>query len=177
MRPTRLPALAGTAAVLAALGWGGGHLLDSAGDTLPRVPVSAPLVLVLFTAIVLALALTTRSRLRAARERRPGAVGVNPLTAARSVLLAKASAITGAGAAGLYGGYALFLGTGADPTTRESRLALSCCTAGAAVALVVAALLLEHVCKLPTDTDSKSPDKSGARVIPGARTAPQEPDR
>lgn len=170
MKPTTLSSLTAIAAVAAALGWGGGTLIDSSGDTLPRVPASAPLVLVLFTAIILALALTTRSRLRAARERRPGAVGVDPLTAARYVVLAKASALTGAGAVGLYGGFALFLLTGADESVRETRLTASAFTAGAAVALVGVALLLEHVCKLPTDPDKKR------GTIPGARTAASEPD-
>ena len=171
MTPTRLSALAGIAAVAAALGYGGGQIVDSSGDTLPRVPASAPMVLVLFTAILLALALTTRSRLRAARERRPGAVGVNALTAARYVVLAKASSLTGAGAAGLYGGYAVFLATGADEAARETRLGWACFMVGAAVALIAAALLLEHVCKLPTDPDRK------AGFIPGARAAAPDGDR
>lgn len=171
MTPTRLPQLAGIAAVAAALGWGGATLIDSSGDTLPRVPPSAPMVLVLFTAIVLALAVTTRSRLRAARERRPGAVGMNPLTVARYVVMAKASSLTGSGVAGLYAGYAVFLVSGADPTARESRLALSCATAVAAVALVAVALLLENVCKLPSDPDRKP------GLIPGARASAPEPER
>lgn len=168
MKPTKLSSLVAIATVAGALGWGGASLIDSAGDTLPRVPVSAPLGLVLFAAIVLALALTTRSRLRAARERRPGAIGVEPLTVARYVVLAKASGLTGAGASGLYGGFALFLAAGADENVRESRLVLAACTAGAALGLVVAALVLEHVCKLPIDPDEKR------KPIPGARTAAPE---
>ena len=171
MNPTKLPVLAAIAVVAAALGYAGGQMIESSGDTLPRVPISAPLVLVLFTAIMLALALTTRSRLRAARERRPGAIGVNPLAASRYVVLAKASSLTGAGAAGLYGGYALFLGTSAPPAAREDRLGLSCVTVGAAIALVIAALLLEWVCRLPADQDPKT------AKIPGARTAAPNADR
>jgi 4-amino-4-deoxy-L-arabinose transferase-like glycosyltransferase len=148
-----VPVLAAVAVLAAALGWAGGLLIDGGGRTLPRVPPSAPTVLLLFTAILLALALTTRSRLNALRERRPDARGIEALTVARYGVLARASSPVAAGVAGLYAGYALFLLGDLEPSGREARVVMSGAAVVAALALVAAALFLERVCRLPNRGD------------------------
>lgn len=155
MKPTRLPVLAAIAALAAAIGWAGGLLIDGGGRTLPRVPPSAPTVLVLFTAILLALALTTRSRLNALKDRRPDAQGIDSLTVARYGVLARASSPVGAAVTGLYAGYALFLVGDIEAGGRHTRVVMSGVSIVAALALVGAALFLERVCRLPNPTDPK----------------------
>ena len=101
-----------------------------------------------------ATALSLRARLRAQRERRPGAKGVDPLAAARAVVFGQASALVASLVAGMYGGAGLFLimyKLDMDPRRRPGRLRGLAVLAGAAV--VAAALFLERVCRLPEDDD------------------------
>ena len=96
MKPTRLPVLLAIGVLAGSVGWSVGLLIDGAGNTLPKVPPAAAGVLGLLAAILVGLALSTRSRLRAQRERRPDARPLNPLAAARYVVLARASSPVGA---------------------------------------------------------------------------------
>jgi uncharacterized SAM-binding protein YcdF (DUF218 family) len=160
--PTRGPVLAGLAAVAALFGWTGAALLVSLGQPLPRVPLSAPLVLLLLAAILLATALSTRARLAAMRERRPDARPVNPLVTARAAVLAKASSPVGALVVGLYAGYGGYLVQEIAIGARR-QLALLCGFAVlSGVAVVAAALFLESVCRLPP------PDEEPGRPLGGA---------
>lgn len=148
--------LVAIAVLVGALGWGGGLILDGRGRSMPSVPPSAPAVLLLFGAIVLGLAITTRSRLRAWRERRPDAVAISPLTVARYGVLARASSPVGAGVCGLYGGYALFLVGNLDEPGYGEVAAYGGLTAGAGLGLIGAALFLERVCRVPGDPTGNS---------------------
>lgn len=150
-RPTRWQVLVAIVVLAGALGWAGGLVFDGRAATMPSVPASAPAVLLLFAAIVLGLAVTTRSRLRAWRERRPAAVALSPLSVARYGVLARASSPVGAGVTGLYGGYALFLvGRLGEPGYGELALYAGL-AAAAGFGLVGAALFLERVCRIPGD--------------------------
>ncbi|MGQ0468138.1 MAG: DUF3180 domain-containing protein [Sporichthyaceae bacterium] len=151
MKPTRWQVLVAVAVLTGALGWAGGLIVDGRGSSMPTVPPSAPLVLALFCAIVLGLAITTRSRLRAWRERRADAAALNPLTVARYGVLARASSPVGAGVAGLYGGYAVFLTGNLDEPGFGEIAAYGGATAVAGLGLVGAALFLERVCRVPGD--------------------------
>jgi uncharacterized SAM-binding protein YcdF (DUF218 family) len=154
-----LPLLAAAAAVAAVIGWAGGQLLVSIGEPLPRVPLSAPLVLLLLAAILLATALSMRSRLAAARDRRPDARPVNPLAAARAAVLAKASSPVGALVVGLYAGYGAYLLQEVEIAARRQLALLSGFAVLSGLALVAAALLLERVCRLPP------PDERSGRNV------------
>jgi hypothetical protein len=151
--PTRLPVLAGLAVVAAVVGWSGARVLESYGVPLPRVPASAPLVLVLLGAILLAFALSLRSRLRAQRERRSDARPVDPLAAARAAMLAKATSLVGAFVVGIYVGYGAFLLGQLEIAPRRSLAIAAGLTALAAVALVASSVFLERVCRLPPPPD------------------------
>lgn len=72
MKQLRIRTLAGLFLVAGVLSWAGARLWDSIG-TLPRVPLAAPIVLAVIAVILLATALSIRARLRAQRERSPGA--------------------------------------------------------------------------------------------------------
>jgi hypothetical protein len=151
--PTRLPVLGGVALVAAVVGWSGARLLEAYGVPLPRVPASAPLVLVLLGSILLAFALTLRTRLGAQRERRPDARPVDPLAAARAAMLAQATSLVGAMVVGVYVGYAAFLLGQLEIAPRRSLAIAAGLTALAGVALVASSLFLERVCRLPPPPD------------------------
>ncbi|MEU1123976.1 DUF3180 domain-containing protein [Streptomyces sp. NPDC005899] len=152
MRQLRLGLLAGIFAGAGVLSWGGSRLWDSLG-TLPSVPLAAPIVLAAIAAVLLATALSIRARLRAQRERRPGAKGVEPLMAARAVVFGQASALVTALVAGMYGGTGVFLLSYLDVPPRRDQAIYAGFAVLAGAAVVAAAFFLERVCKLPEDKD------------------------
>ncbi|MEU8549676.1 DUF3180 domain-containing protein [Streptomyces roseoverticillatus] len=153
MRQLRIGVLAGLFAVAGVLSWAGARLWDSVG-TLPRVPVAAPIVLAVIAVVLAATALSLRARLRAQRERRPGAKGVDPLVAARAVVFGQASALVAALVAGMYGGVGVFLGLDSlDIEPRREQVIYAGASVVAGIAVIAAAFFLERVCKLPEDDD------------------------
>jgi hypothetical protein len=151
VRTLRIRTLAGLFVVALVIAWAGARLWDTLG-TLPRVPVAAPIVLALIAVALFATALSMRARLRAQRERRPGAKGVDPLAAARALVFGQASALVAALVAGLYGGDGLFLVMyKLDMEPRREQAIYAGLAVLAAIAVVAAALFLERVCKLPED--------------------------
>ncbi|UNO40618.1 DUF3180 domain-containing protein [Streptomyces sp. MST-110588] len=153
MKQLHVKVLVGLFLVAGVLAWAGARLWDSLG-TLPGVPLAAPVVLALIAAVLAATALSLRSRLRAQRERRPGAKGVDPLVAARAVVFGQASALVASLVAGLYGGVGVFLvTTGLDVQARRDQAIYAGFSVLAGAAVVLAAIFLERVCKLPEDDD------------------------
>jgi hypothetical protein len=154
VRTLRIRMLAGIFAIAFVIAWSASRLWDTVG-TLPGVPVAAPIVLAVIAVALFATALSLRSRLRAQRERRPGAKGVDPLAAARAVVFAQASALVAALVAGMYAGACLYLimyKLDMDPRRGQAVYAGLAFLAG--IAVVAAAIFLERVCKLPDDEDS-----------------------
>ncbi|MFI9206214.1 DUF3180 domain-containing protein [Streptomyces sp. NPDC053048] len=159
MKQLRIGVLVGLFAVAGVLSWAGARLWDSFG-TLPSVPVAAPIVLAVIAAALTATALSLRARLRAQRERRPGAKGVDPLLAARAVVFGQASALVAALVAGMYGGVGVFhLIAGLDVDVRRDQAIYAGASVLAGACVVAAAFFMERVCKLPEDEDD---DGSGA---------------
>ncbi|MEU1076741.1 MULTISPECIES: DUF3180 domain-containing protein [unclassified Streptomyces] len=152
MKQLRLGVLAGLFAVAGVLSWAGARLWDSLG-TLPSVPLAAPIVLAVIAVILLATALSIRARLRAQRERRPGAKGVEPLMAARAVVFGQSSALVAALVSGMYGGTGVFLLGSLDIPARRDQAIYAAFSVAAGIAVVAAAFFLERVCKLPDDED------------------------
>ncbi|MER7620786.1 DUF3180 domain-containing protein [Streptomyces sp. NPDC126503] len=152
MKQLRLKVLAGLFLVAGILSWGASRLWDSVG-TLPSVPLAAPVVLAVIAAVLAATALSLRARLRAQRERRPGAKGVEPLMAARAVVFGQASALVAALVAGMYGGIGVFLLASLDVPARRDQALYAALSVAAGIGVIAAALFLEHVCKLPEDDD------------------------
>jgi divalent metal cation (Fe/Co/Zn/Cd) transporter len=159
VRTLRIRTLAGLFAVAVVLSWAAARLWDTFG-TLPRVPVAAPIVLALIAVALFATALSLRARLKAQRERHPGAKGVDPLAAARAVVFGQASALVAAIVSGLYGGACVFLimyELDNDPRRQQAIYAGLAVLAG--IAVVAAAIFLERVCKLPDDEDPAPPGR------------------
>ncbi|MGD9484641.1 DUF3180 domain-containing protein [Streptomyces sp. TRM70308] len=158
MKQLRVRVLLGVFLVAGVLAWAGSRLWYALGS-LPAVPALAPVVLAGIAAVLLATVLSLRARLRAQRERRAGARGVEPMMAARAVLFGQASALVGALAAGVYGGMGLFLVT-SDlflVSARRGQALYAGLSVLAAAALVAVALWLQRVCRLPDDEDPAAP--------------------
>lgn len=104
------------------------------------------------------------TKLRARIHRRPGTEPVQPLVAARAVLLAKASALAGAIMTGVWAGllvHVLPLATDVTAAGSDSlggAVGLVC-----ALGLVGGALWLEHCCRTPDDPrDEQNGQEPGA---------------
>ncbi|MFF4208492.1 DUF3180 domain-containing protein [Streptomyces sp. NPDC001796] len=152
MRELRIRTLVAVFVVAGVLSWAGARLWDAVG-TLPRVPLAAPVVLALIAVVLLATALSLRSRLKAQRERQQDAKGVDPLMAARAVVFGQASALVAALVAGMYGGTGVFLLGSLDLPSRRDQAIYAGFSVVAGIAVIAAALFLERVCKLPEDDD------------------------
>ncbi|MFJ2555591.1 MULTISPECIES: DUF3180 domain-containing protein [unclassified Streptomyces] len=158
MKQLRIGVLAGLFVVAGVLSWAAARLWDSFG-TLPSVPLAAPIVLAAIAAVLAATALSLRSRLKAQRERRPGAQGVDPLMAARAVVFGQASALVAALVSGVYGGTGVFLLGSLDIPARRDQAIYAGFSVLAGIAVIAAAFFLERVCKLPEDGND---NKNGA---------------
>ncbi|AJP02583.1 integral membrane protein [Streptomyces cyaneogriseus subsp. noncyanogenus] len=163
MRELRIRVLAGVFVVAGVLSWAGARLWNSVG-TLPSVPLAAPVVLALIAVVLLATALSLRARLRAQRERRPGAKGVDPLMAARAVVFGQASALVAALVSGVYGGTGVFLLEYLEIPARRDQAFYAGFSVLAGIGVVAAGLFLERVCKLPEDDE----DDGGPGAAPAA---------
>ena len=161
MKELRIRMLAGVFVVAGVLSWAGARLWNSIG-TLPGVPLAAPIVLALIAVVLLATALSIRARLKAQRDRVPGAKGVDPLMAARAVVFGQASALVAALVAGMYGGTGVFLLEYLDIPARRDQAIYAAFSVLAGIAVIAAALFLERVCKLPEDDDQ---DRTGAEPV------------
>ncbi|KRV48936.1 hypothetical protein AQ490_22675 [Wenjunlia vitaminophila] len=153
MKRLRVRVLAGITLVTGVLSWGGARLWDSMGS-LPAVPVAAPIVLAIIAVVLGATALSFRSRLRAQREREPGAKGLDPLLAARAVVFGQASALVAALVGGMYGGMGAFLLGQLEVPPRRNQAVYAGLSVVASIAVIVAAICLERVCRLPDDDES-----------------------
>ncbi|MEU0128277.1 MULTISPECIES: DUF3180 domain-containing protein [unclassified Streptomyces] len=161
MKQLRLRLLAGLFAGAGVLSWAAARLWDSLG-TLPSVPLAAPVVLAAIAVVLLATALSVRARLRAQRERRPGAKGVEPLMAARALVFGQASALVASLVAGMYGGVGVFLLGSLDMPPRRDQAVYAGFAVLAGIAVVAAAFFLERVCKLPEHGDQ---DRHGTQAV------------
>lgn len=153
--------LAGITLVAAVLSWAGSQLWNSLGS-LPGVPAAAPIVLAAVAVVLFATAVSLRGRLKAQRDRVPDAKGVDPLSAARAVVLGQASALVSALVTGIYGGMGVFLLTVGDASSRrgESLTALFAVLAG--IAVMAAGLWIQYICRLPDDPDAETAGRASA---------------
>jgi hypothetical protein len=135
----------------------------SGGGPLPAPPTAAPIVLAIIAVVLVAAAISLRSRLRAQRERVPGAKGVDPLSAARAVVLGQASALVSALVTGVYGGMGIFLSSMWDSTPgRHGQVVTAALAVAAGIAVMAAGLWVQHICRLPDDPDDFSPSRSSS---------------
>lgn len=146
MRPTNPATLLVAAVAAGAVAW---LITKTAYGSMPKLPWLPPVSIFALAVVEAVMARTTKSRI----EHRPGTARVDPLSVARFVVLAKASALAGALIAGAYGGVLLFLLThrNLSAATDDTPAAVAGLVGGAA--LVVAGLLLERACRVPRRPD------------------------
>ena len=139
-RPRDLLAAAGGAALLL-------HLLLKVGySSLPPLPILGGTTLLAFAAVETVLGFTMRARIR----RRPGTRPMPALTAAKAVVLAKASSLAGSLVAGAWlGVLGYVLPRRSDLTAAATDTIAAVIGAVCATALVAAGLWLERCCRTP----------------------------
>jgi len=145
MTATTVRLLVALGVLATAVGWGFAKVWETlVGRYLP-VPWTAAGALALLAAALLIWALMVRPRLRHAPRARP----LEPLVAARTAALAMAASRTGAVAGGVYLGIAIsFISLWSIDAGRE-RVLSSGAAVLASLAVVVIALWLERMCRLP----------------------------
>ncbi|HZG98991.1 MAG TPA: DUF3180 domain-containing protein [Nocardioidaceae bacterium] len=142
-----------TLAVAGALGFVAGAavrpLVDRAGGIPPTVPWSAVVTLLFLAAVLGALAWGTYRTLHVRQE------PVEPSRGVALLVLAKASAVAGALVAGAYLGFGLSFVESWEVALPRQRVVRSAVAMLSAVAVVVAALLLERACRVPIDPEDE----------------------
>ena len=145
--PTRIAVLGVVFIVGAVLGWALVPVTERLDNVAPRVQWTSVAALVAIAALVSVLAYSTYRTVHRERRRIDAQRAVNLL------LIAKASALTGALVAGGYVGFGLQFLDSLDVALPRERVIRSACAAAAAVAIAVAGLLLERACRVPKIED------------------------
>lgn len=158
MRRTPWPRLVLLAGVVAAVSATLLHTLEGRGVILVAPPVLAALVMLGIAAVIARLGWNVRQYVRGKRP------GLDPLLAARTVVLATAAAYTGAILTGWYSGHVLVvLSRLGHPPLRDFAVQAGVCALGA-VALAVVGLVAERWCEVPPPDD----DERGGGVSAGS---------
>lgn len=146
LRPTSAGVLTGWAVVGLVGGWLLHPLAERVNGTAPIVTWTQVLALFLFAAILGGTAFLTHRALHVQRAR------LAPNEAVNRLVLARASALVGALAAGAYAGYALsWLGVDVELASQRAWRSLAACIGG--VAVTSTAVLLERACRVRSDAE------------------------
>jgi hypothetical protein len=156
MRRTPWPRLVVVAALTAGVVLLGLRFAEGRGATVLPIPLVSSLVVALIAAVVLTLGWNVRQY---TRGRRPG---LDPLLAARTVVLATASAYTGAVLTGWYGAHALLVLGDLDIAARRELAASTVPALVCTVGLAVVGLVVERWCEIRGDDDESGSDGGGA---------------
>ena len=154
MGPTRVRDLVIIAAVVAVASW---ILVRYNYSELPPLPLLAGIVLYVLAVLEVVIAFVVRSRV-ASRDIGSARGQLHPLTAARVLALAKASAILAAIAIGVWVGLLVYLLNQHDLAAADHDKPGAIIGLAGGVFLAVAALWLEYCCRAPDDpTADQSP--------------------
>lgn len=151
-RGVRVSMLVALALVVAAVGL---VALRLTGGGVPN-PGWSGVVLLVFMAVGVFFAGLPVRRLRLGRPGKP----VSPLRAARTLVLAQAAALTGAGLIGWYAAQAISLSADLDIESQRARVWLLGGHAAAAVLLVVCGLITQRNCRLDGDDHDPPGDRT-----------------
>lgn len=152
MTPTRSRPLLLVAAAVAVLTWQGLRAWSASGRELPALPWTAVGVMALMAVAILAAGAPVRRWTRGARTR-----PLDPLFAARTVVLAKAAQYAGSLLTGWYAGQALALLSTVDVGPRRAMLLRALASVAAAVGVWAAGLLVERFCRVDRSSDDETP--------------------
>jgi len=147
----RVQTLVLIAAVVGLVSFGLFVLLSRNGSLVPRPPVLAGVLVVVMAGLILWLARPVRTYLKGRAT-----TSLDPLRAARTVVLAQAAALTGAAVAGWYTGQLVVVLTGLELVANRARILPLALMIGAALGLAVAGMVAQHWCRLdPRDEDDR----------------------
>lgn len=152
MTPTRQRTLLLIAVAVAVVGWALLSAWSASGRELPAAPWTAPAVVVLLAGAVLWLGLPVRRWTRGDR-----AHPLDPLRAARTVVLAKAAQYSGALLAGWYAAQVLALLPTLDVGPRRALFVRAAVSLLSAVGLWVVGWLVERWCRIDLSDDDVPP--------------------
>lgn len=162
MARTRWQSLVAVAVVVTVLAWGVLGLLRGQGVVLPPVAWLVVLVMLVIAGVVLRMGWAVRQFLQG---RRPD---LDPLRAARTAVLAKASCYTGATLLGWYLAQVLLvIGDLGIESQRDRAVAAAAASLGAVV-LAVVGLVVEHLCRVPPPSDDAASDGEPNGTDPAA---------
>ncbi len=156
MHMTRPGTLAGIFAICAIIAW---LAVRATFTDLPLLPITAVPALAALALGEAVIGRNVRSRLTGRKVAKPLA----PLAVARLVALAKASSAAAAALGGLAGGYLIYVLRELDKSIPARDAGVAGATLGAALALVAAALYLEHCCRAPKPPDDSDDDTQRSR--------------
>ncbi|MBC7549937.1 MAG: DUF3180 domain-containing protein [Cellulomonas sp.] len=148
MQATRWTNLTLLALVTGLLAWLALRTLEGQGVNLPPVPWLVVAVLVVISSIVFAMGWAVRQFLRGKKPT------LDPLRAARTAVLAKASSYTGSLLAGWYVAQLLLVLGDLDVASRRARAVSAAAAVGGSVLLAVVGLIVERFCRVPPPSDS-----------------------
>ncbi|MGV8968500.1 MAG: DUF3180 domain-containing protein [Cellulomonas sp.] len=147
MQATRWTNLVLVALVTGLLSWLVLRTLDGQGVTLPPVPWLVVVVLVVISSIVFRMGWAVRQFLRGKRP------NLDPVRAARTAVLAKASAYTGSLLIGWYAAQVLLVLGDLDIASRRARAISAAVAVAGSVLLAVVGLIVERFCRIPPPSD------------------------
>ena len=170
MRPARASSAVLVAAVVAALSWFAFDLWTRQGGQLLPLPWFTAVAIAVVAAVVAVLGWEVRRSVRGDRS-----TPLDPLAAARVVVLAKAAVYGGAVLVGWYAGQVLVLLSDVS-VTRGERLVVAGATGLAAALLAGSGLLAQRWCRLPPDDEAGGSGRSGDddALAPPPQRSPHE---
>ena len=169
MRPARASSAVLVAVLVAAVSWFALDLWTGDGGRLPPLTWFTAVAIAVVAAVVAALGWEVRRSVRGERSS-----PIDPLAAARVVVLAKAAVYGGALLVGWYVGQALILVPDVS-VTRGERLLVAGATAVAAAVLAGAGLLAQRWCRLPPEDEGGGPGLPDDDVLaPPSERSPQD---
>ncbi|WP_435737049.1 DUF3180 domain-containing protein [Cellulosimicrobium sp. PMB13] len=158
MRRTSVRTLLLVAVVTAVVGWLVVRFVEGRGTYLPAVPWVVDVAIVALAAGVFWAGWVVRAY---QKGRRPG---LDPIRAARTFVLAKAAALTGALLTGWYGAQVLAAVPDLAIEARRDRAVAAGIAVACAVVLAGAGLLAERFCQLPPPGDEDEPGAERRRA-------------
>lgn len=167
MRRTSVRTLLLVAVATVVVGWFVVRLLQGRGTHLPAVPWVVDVAVVALAAAVFWAGWTVRAYQRGKRP------ALDAIRAARTFVLAKAAALTGALLAGWYGAQVLVALPDLSIEAQRDRAVAAGVAVACAVLLAVVGLVAERFCQLPPDDRGEGREGSTTREdpeTPGAST-------
>jgi hypothetical protein len=153
----RLQALVLVAVLAGITGFLVGVVITRDGSLLPRTPVVAGLLLVVMAGLVVWLARPVRRYLQGRST-----VPLDPVQAARTVVLAQAAALTGAASAGWFSGQLVVVLRDLSLVANQDRVLPLLLMLAASVVLAVAGMVAQSWCRIDRDEEDppEGPDLS-----------------